>query len=332
MHDDVISAAAYYRTFGWNPLPSRPDAKRPWISYRRYWDRPYPAKEFDRIATARAAEWGHCNLQLVTGARWGLACVDLDGPEAMETWAALSRFRPDPETWRVESYGTSGEIRGVHLYYTLPPGVDRCPSRRLWGVWDHDADDWAKRMQIEFKGDLGLIVAPPSRHKDAGCLYAVRSGFGASPPAELPAWVLSLPPCNAPRPVLPPRLSPSRTEMRPVDLPRGAGYFYDWRDVLRAIPDKIGVIQSWGRIEFTGRRRAPDAEECHAWERKDSDPSAMVNVDTGRYFSPWIGEGTGHRSLGFFELAVALGVYGDFHSAVHDLGRRHLGMKGRRNG
>ena len=106
--------AAFYRSRGFNPLPSRMDEKRPLISYADLWECHLTAEAFDRFETS--------NVQVMTGRRWGLLVVDLDGPEAVKHWEAMGTV---PKTWVSRSGGG-----GMHLWFSVGPGP--LPKTFLW--------------------------------------------------------------------------------------------------------------------------------------------------------------------------------------------------------
>ena len=283
--------AAFYRSRGLNPLPSRPDAKRPMVRFREWWETAAPADLFDRHPTS--------NVQIMTGRHWRLLVIDLDGPEAIAHWAGLGQT---PRTWVTHSGGG-----GRHLWFRLPPEYPQpLPKCFLWqGTEKHQA--------IERLCDHALVMAPPSIHPTTGQRYRFLSP-GQSPqrlpmPADCPAWVLRLAPVVPvvascpPLPPVVPRRAPAPSSRR-----------YQRADVLAAIPDKLALVRSWG-VRFTGRAGPSGWAPCHAVDRPDDHPSAAVHASTGTYCDL----GSGVR-LSLFDLAVTLGVYRDFHDAVSDLG------------
>jgi hypothetical protein len=78
--------AYFYKLRGWQPLPSRPDAKRPFTRYSQWWDEPAPEDLFERFPSP--------SLQLMTGRRWRLLVIDLDGDEARERFRAMAPVPP----------------------------------------------------------------------------------------------------------------------------------------------------------------------------------------------------------------------------------------------
>lgn len=292
--------AKLYRRKGWNPLPSRPDDKRPFVRWSEYVEREYPAGDSEKFATA--------NIQLVTGRRWGLIAIDLDGPEAIERWS--QSYPRCPRTWVVHSGGS-----GRHLWFTVPSHIAPLPSGRLWGIWEPDSNGgkgaWRKHVAIELIGDRKLLMAPPSIHPETVRKY--RFLAGSSPrdlawPAPAPGWLLSLPILKAPRPAPAPRPARDRGPVAPV-----AGR-YDRDDVIAAIIDPVALAESWG-LRVAGGPNVAGWCPCHAIDRDDRNPSASIHSDTGIYWEP--GE---PRAISLFDLAVRLGIYSDWREAVADLG------------
>jgi hypothetical protein len=285
--------AALYRSKGWNPLPSRADAKRPLIRFAEYWDRPAPVDLFDRHPTT--------NIQLVLGRRWRLLAIDLDGDEAKTRFAALG---PTPPTWATHSGGG-----GLHLWFTLPADFPRpLPKAFLWrGEGKHAA--------IERLCDHSLLMAPPSIHPTSGERYrfldAYHSPVKLPLPAPCPAWLLNMKgePAAVREPVIPAR--------KHVPAPVTAAGRYRASDVLDAIPDKVALAESWGLRVATRRPNAAGWVSCHAAGREDRNPSASLSAETGRYWEP------GCRTVSLFDLAVSLGIYLSFADAVRDLGARY---------
>ncbi len=176
--------ADLYRARGYNPLPSRPEAKRPFLRWSEWVDRPVPADLFNKFQTA--------NVQVMCGRRWGLMVIDLDGPEAIEHWRSLCPMKV--RTWITHSGG-----RGRHLWFRVDPDGPPITSGRLWGVWEPEArdgkGDWKKHVAIERLGDRRLIMAPPSIHPDTGRRYRFMghdSPKGVGRPAWAPGWVMGM--------------------------------------------------------------------------------------------------------------------------------------------
>jgi hypothetical protein len=285
--------AENYRLKGYNPLPSAmasPEGrKKPLCAYACYWEEPAPAGLFLRFPTS--------NIQLVTGRRWQLLVIDLDGPEAIEQWDRLGRC---PWTWITHSGGN-----GRHIWFRLPEGLSRpLPSVTLWkGVGPHSA--------IERLCDQKLVMVPPSIHPRTGKRYRflsrAHSPSGVTRPAMCPDWVLALQPVEPERTVEPFR---SRVSLPLTDV----RLRYRVDDVLDAILDKPNLAATWGLRLASRPCRSAGWVSCHALDRPDNNPSARISIETGRYWEP------GDGAIGLFDLAVRLGAYGSWTEAVNDLG------------
>jgi hypothetical protein len=287
--------AGLYRERGYNPLPSRPDAKRPFVKYADAWEAPEPlsAAEFDR--------WGATSLQLMCGRRWRLLVIDLDGPEARERWAKLGRT---PATWVTHSGGN-----GHHVWFSIESGPD-LPKAFLWkGDGNHSA--------IERLCDRSLVMAPPSIHPKTGERYRFADKWHSPAklpmPAPVPAWVLRLEPITT-RPEAPPVFVGSVP--RPTARAKAGGPRFHRADVLAAIPDKAALAASWG-LRLAGRPTPKGWVPCHAVGREDTRASAAIHRESGTY----VDRGTDLR-LSLFDLAAQLGVYADGRDAISDLGER----------
>jgi hypothetical protein len=324
MHDHAYDRARdwalRYRALGYNPLPSRMDAKGPALpSFAEYWDRPLPADVFD--------DWQTTNIQIMTGARWGLAVVDCDGTEAHTVFRRMKEHHGVCHPFRTWVAHTGGG--GLHYYFTLPPGLAECPSRRLWGVWDTWAGtdpcrpgsrikgDWKKHLEVRLLADRALVIAPPSLHVKTGARYEFLPGRGPEDydrPAEAPDWLLGLPAIGTPdtRPPAPHAPAPP-----PPARPPGPGGTFSRDRVLAQIQDKVALARSWGLRFASTRPNAHGWLSCYAIDRDDRHPSASFHAETGIYHEQREG-----AKLSLFDLGVALGAYADWRDACNDLGGR----------
>ena len=284
--------AEVYRGRGYQPLPSRMDAKRPMCRFAEWWESEAPADLFDRFETT--------NIQIMTGRHWRLAVLDLDGREAI---GHVKTWRPLPRTWVT---GTGGG--GQHWWFSLPDGLEPKGKTILWqGAEKHSA--------IELLVDRCLVIAPPSIHPTTGAPYRFLDTrhwpFSMMFPAMLPQWLWekeAVRPDIPERPVLPvsPRTTPQRTGQRPD---RGL--------VLSAIPDKIALARSWG-LRFARREMESGGwVSVHDFNRDDVHPSARFNVNTGQFWRP------GELPMSLFDVGVALGAYRDWQEARDDLSVRY---------
>ncbi len=287
--------AALYRLRGYQPVPSRPDEKRPLIKFKEFWEARLPDDIFEKHPTS--------NVQAMTGRYWNLLVVDLDGDEAQKRWPTLGWC---PKTWITHSGGD-----GQHWWFTLPKGYPTpLPTGFLWKGKD-------KHSGIERICDHGLIMAPPSIHPKNGNEYAFIKWHDPKTigkPAACPDWLLRMPLLNAPKTPAPIRRANSspRASWDGVTM-------YDANDVLDAIADKVALAETWG-LRVTSRR-PPNGEwvSCHAIDRDDAKPSAAIHAPTGVYTD----RGSGTR-LSFLALSVALGQFPSRKDAIAFLGEQYV--------
>lgn len=301
-NNDVAAArrwASFYRDVrGYQPLPSRTDAKRPMLRYSQWWESKAPADLFERFETT--------NVQIMTGRFWRLLVIDLDGPEAVARWTAMTSHAP--RTWITHSGGG-----GRHVWFTVDPACRPLPKAVLWRP-DPDSPRVKGEPAIERLCDHSLVMAPPSIHPTTGNPYrflARCSPKDVGIPAPCPRWLLNAPAVVATRPVL---SLPERSPIRPTARP---GSFVRAADVLDAIGDKTALAESWGLRIASTRPNVSGWCSCHAIGREDRNPSASFNPTTGRYWEP------DTRTAGLFDLAVLLGVYARWEDARDDLADRY---------
>lgn len=185
-----IEAALAYAAAGWPVLPVAAHGKQPLARHgvhdasvdaaqiRRWWRR-----------------WPDAGVGIATGARSGLAIVDVDVKAGgRESLAGLRAGRTLPFTLLAHTGGG-----GLHLYYRQPEGV-RVPNTvgRLPNVD-------GPLPGIDLRGDGGYVVAPPSVHA-SGRPYRWASRQ-PDEPAPLPRWLWPPPPprpgIGCPRPLRP---------------------------------------------------------------------------------------------------------------------------------
>lgn len=178
----TVAAALAYAAAGWPVLPVAAHAKHPLARHgvhdasvdaaqiRRWWRR-----------------WPDASVGVATGARSGLAIVDVDvNAGGRESLVGLRSGRLTlPFT--LLAYTGGG---GVHLYYRQPEGL-RVPNTvgRLPNVD-------GPLPGIDLRGDGGYVVAPPSVHA-SGHRYRWASRQPDAP-APLPRWLWPPPPSPAP--------------------------------------------------------------------------------------------------------------------------------------
>jgi len=191
----LAEAASAYAARGWRVLPLHDKDKVP-----RFMQWPEKAScDADTVA-AWWRKWPNANIGLACGGS-GPVVVDLDGPVAIATLAALTDgpLGPLPDTLTVTTGRTDG---GSHRYFTLPPGVE------LKGTKLGD--------KLDFLASGKQAVLPPSVHP-TGAVYQWNADWQTTPLAELPAaWCEQLgnskPPTKAAVVQLPARQSGGHTK------------------------------------------------------------------------------------------------------------------------
>lgn len=287
--------ASFYKSRGFQPLPSRTDAKRPMICYADLWEKRAAPDLFTRFPTS--------NIQVMTGRFWRLMVVDADGPAAVER---LTKMGPRlPRTWVSWSGGN-----GRHYWFMIPRDYPREISYAV--LWKGDGE----HEQLERLCDHKLIMAPPSIHPTTGARYrwagTGQSPFKLSQPAVAPSWLIDHPGIET----KPDEMLPMRPACPSVAVSRLNGERYNWVDVLDAINDKMSLASSWGLRFASPRPNSSGWYSCHAIGRPDKNPSASFSERTGRYWE------SGRLTIDMFSLAVELGVYMSHDDAVIDLARR----------
>lgn len=181
----TVAAALSYAAAGWPVLPVAAHAKHPLVRHGVH-DASVDAAQIWRWWR----RWPAAGVGIATGARSGLAIVDVD--VKMGGGFSLVGLRCGRGTlpFTVLAYTGGG---GFHLYYRQPEGL-RVPNTvgRLPNVD-------GPLPGIDLRGDGGYVVAPPSVHA-SGRPYRWASRQPDAP-APLPRWLWPPPP---PPPVIGP--------------------------------------------------------------------------------------------------------------------------------
>ncbi len=300
-HPRTLAARDFYAGLGLNVLPSEMDRKKPRVKFSHLWESAAPEFPPDR--------WETTNLQVMTGRRWGLVVVDLDGPEAMAVWDAWVGERGLPRTWE----SSRDPSKGRHVWLSVSPGP-AIPSRFLWlGEGKHSA--------VEILADRKLVVAPPSRHVKTGQEYAFLPGRKPSPylsrPSPCPPWVLALPD------VSPPSVVPARPELtvNPVQSnPTGVSA----EEVRSSISNPVDVLRGWGVRVCPGNPSPTGWLDCRSIYREDRNPSARVSA-RGSYWEPGM-----PKPLSLFDVGVELGLFASWKECKDHLAELYCGRKAKR--
>jgi putative DNA primase/helicase len=165
----VCSPAAGGRCFEGHPPSSQhgPDdvGKTPLVKWGEYRTRLPTEAEVRRLWR----KWPRANIGFATGELSGKVVLDLDGAAAVAEAARLGGIDDGP-------WVSTGRVGGQHRY---------CSYR------DDEPRDFAKLRGIDYRGEGGYAILPPSRHRN-GPTYTWRVPLGALELPELPRWVNDL--------------------------------------------------------------------------------------------------------------------------------------------
>lgn len=142
--DSLLEVALAYLERGWSVVPQRPGEKKPTIRWKPYQTVLPSIHELRRWFR----HWPSAGLAVILGAVSALFVIDVDGSEAH---AALLRHLGE-EPLAPKALSGSRKPDRYHLFFRCPP----CPTKAKTTPW---------HPQLEFRGQGGIVVIPPSLHK-----------------------------------------------------------------------------------------------------------------------------------------------------------------------
>lgn len=161
-----LDAAMEYVRLGWNPIPLKPQDKKPLLSSWREW-------QHKKVTEDDVRRWWTehptANVGIITGAISGIVVLDVDGEAGRQSLAQVAKGLPPTPI--------SNTGKGNHYIYAHPGFEARNFAGKLPG--------------LDFRGDGGYIVAPPSIHP-SGREYEWAIEPDSVPPAPMPEWLLKL--------------------------------------------------------------------------------------------------------------------------------------------
>jgi hypothetical protein len=148
LYDEAIEAIER----GWNIIPLSISSKRPLIEWAEYQNRAVTHEEVeDWFENGVPTKFGQrirpFNIALVTGAVSGICVVDCDNERALKFAETKGMFTPFAVSTR----------RGKHFYFRHPAHGQRF-ANKVGGV----GRDWPEIEGLDFRGDGGYVVMPPS--------------------------------------------------------------------------------------------------------------------------------------------------------------------------
>ena len=251
-------------------FPISPVAKRPLIRTSEWWGHHYPVDGLRRFSG--------CNIAAQTGLLTRLLVIDVDDVGGAKHW--FESMPPLPRTWSVRTGGG-----GLHIWLHIP---------------DHWSADFG-RTQI-WKGEL--------KHQEVAVIFG--RGMAICPPSRFPQarpyrWEKGHSPLDCSLGIAPRWLLQECVKVKefkpaiPVDgiasTSPSAGGHYDH------VPDKLGLLVSWGLKLAGSRPNASGWISCHRPGEEDAVPSASVRPDTGQVWTSTKG------TQSFVATAVALGAF-----------------------
>lgn len=169
-----LTMSLEYERLGFSIIPLLPHDKRPnWrlLPLNGKSEPTWTPFQIERADTDRIMVWWDTcpdgNVGIVTGAVSGVIVLDVDGPEGSDQLTG----RDMPRT----PYVATG--KGYHYYFKHPGFETANFARKLPG--------------LDFRGDGGYVVAPPSIHP-SGSRYAWAITPNQEPFADAPEWLVSL--------------------------------------------------------------------------------------------------------------------------------------------
>ena len=157
----LYNAAIEYLDRGWSIIPISPAQKTPWAPWAEYQHRqPTEDEVEDWFTNGVVSKNGHVlhdfDLAVITGSTSGVVIVDADNDEAI---AEAQRLGLTSEC-QVKTR------RGKH-YYWIHDGTDQ-HRLKVGGHVKATDFSWPKFDGLDFKGDGGYALLPPSRTSDGG--------------------------------------------------------------------------------------------------------------------------------------------------------------------
>jgi len=163
----------------WSVMPISPDGKKPTITWKPYQTRLPPRPNVSRWFDG---EDGEVNLGLITGELSGRVVLDVDEAIGLE---------------EIERRG------GLPLTQTVQTRPDIAHKLHFHFAWPgRSVANFAKEFKIggevvslpglDFRGDGGYVMLPPSKHWSGAGRYAWLRGLEEAPLAPLPPWLRDL--------------------------------------------------------------------------------------------------------------------------------------------
>lgn len=183
----LLEHALQYARMGWSVVPGHQvlrgrctckkgkecdsPGKHPRIAWTEFQERKATEEEIRQWWT----RWPRASICVITGAVSGIIVLDIDGPEGVR---ALKDGKYSVDATVISKTGGGG----WHYVYLHPGGDCRNFASKIGATI---------LPKVDFRGDGGLIIAPPSMHK-SGNRYEWQAGPDMIDPAPAPGWLVKL--------------------------------------------------------------------------------------------------------------------------------------------
>ena len=156
----------YVLDWGWSVVPIKHGAKHPWVEWKQYQTRQPTEEEINEWCDHGAvSKNGHVlqdfDICLVTGRLSGVVVVDCDSQEAVNEARRLG----------LTSNVSVNTRKGQHFYWSHHGDAEY--KNKVGGHTKANDVSWPKVLGLDFRGDKGIAVLPPSRHKDGNYTWNV---------------------------------------------------------------------------------------------------------------------------------------------------------------
>jgi len=164
--NEFLEAALKYVRLGWNVIPLQPRDKKPLLPSWREWQTKKVTEDMVKTWWQKHSD---ANVGILTGAISGIVVLDVDGEAGRQSLAQIAKGLPPTPI--------SNTGKGSHYIYKHPGFEVRNFAGKLPG--------------LDFRGDGGYIVAPPSIHPSGRQYEWVISPEDVEL-APVPGWLLAL--------------------------------------------------------------------------------------------------------------------------------------------
>lgn len=178
-NNPILQEALQSLQRGWSVFPVSQGAKRPLVKWKPYQDE-LPGER--KIRNWFGADYRDANLGLVTGELSGRVVLDVDELAGLEE---IERRGGLPHTQTVQ---TRPDIaHKLHFHFQHPDFEVGNFAKKVKA-----GDEYVELPGLDFRGDGGYVLLPPSVHHSGAGNYEWLHGPDDAPLAPMPDWLLEL--------------------------------------------------------------------------------------------------------------------------------------------